>query len=71
MAKKDLKKLLNMGALSAIQYYPEFRTYYDRKTQQWKHPYSVLNAIRNKIALRSMAVVNNQKPYVDKYEIAA
>ena len=34
MAKKDLKKLLNMGALSAIQYYPEFRTYYDRKIPQ-------------------------------------
>jgi transposase len=71
MANKDLKKLLTMGALSAIQYYPEFRTYYDRKIKEGKHPYGVLNAIRNKLALRAMAVVNNQKPYVNNYKIAA
>jgi hypothetical protein len=32
---------------------------------------SILNAIRNKIILRAVAVVNNQKPYVDNHTIAA
>jgi hypothetical protein len=32
---------------------------------------SVLNAIRNKIVLRAVAVVNNQKPYVDINQKAA
>lgn len=71
MANKDLKKLVNMGALSAIRCYPEFRNYYDRKTKEGKHPYSVINAIRNKIILRAVAVVNNQKPYVNNYIVAA
>jgi hypothetical protein len=31
---------------------------------------SILNAIRNKIVLRAVAVVNNQKPYVDKTKLA-
>jgi transposase len=71
MANKDLKKLVNMGALSAIRCYPEFRNYYERKTKEGKHPYSVINAIRNKIILRAVAVVNNQKPYVNNYIVAA
>ncbi|MGQ0740437.1 MAG: IS110 family transposase, partial [Bacteroidota bacterium] len=31
MANKDLKKLLHLGALSAIKYYKEFKIYYQRK----------------------------------------
>jgi len=71
MANKDLKKMLHMCALSAIQYCQEFKTYYNRKKQEGKHSMSVLNAIRNKIALRVVAVVNNQKPYVNNIKIAA
>lgn len=66
MANKDLKKMLHLCALTAIQYYPEFKTYYERKKAEGKHTMSVLNAIRNKIVLRAAAVVNNQKAYVDK-----
>jgi transposase len=65
MANKDLKKALHLCALTAIQYYPEFRQYYERKKAEGKHSMSVLNAIRNKIVLRAAAVVNNQKAYVD------
>jgi transposase len=71
MANKGLKKMLHMCALSAIQYCPEFKTYYNRKKQEGKHSMSVLNAIRNKIVLRVVAVVNNQMPYVNNHKIAA
>jgi len=71
MANKDLKKMLHMCALSAIQYSQEFKTYYNRKKQEGKHSMSVLNAIRNKIVLRVVAVVNSQNPYVNNNKIAA
>jgi len=71
MANKELKKLLHMGALSAIQHYEEFRAYYERKVKEGKHELAVLNAIRSKIALRAVAVINNQHPYVDNYKKAA
>lgn len=65
MANKDLKKLLHLGALAAIKYYDEFKTYYQRKKEEGKHSMTVLNAIRNKIILRAASVVNNQRPYVN------
>ncbi|HEX8677219.1 MAG TPA: IS110 family transposase [Segetibacter sp.] len=71
MANKDLKKLLHMGAISAITHYPEFRDYYERKVKEGKHEQSVINAVRSKIALRAVAVINNQKEYVDKYKKTA
>lgn len=71
MANKELKKLFTMGALSAINHYPEFRDYYDRKEIEGKHPQSILNAIKSKIALRAVAVINNNAVYVDNYKKAA
>jgi len=71
MANKELKKLLHMGARSVIQHNPELRQYYERKINEGKHDLSVVNAIKNKIVLRVVAVVNNQRPYVDKTKIAA
>ena len=71
MANKDLKKLLHMGAVSAITHYTEFKDYYERKVKEGKHPQSVINAIRSKIALRAVAVINNQIKYVDNYKKAA
>jgi len=71
MANKDLKKMLHLCALSAIKNYPEFRAYYERKMTEGKHGMSVINAIRNKIALRAVAVIKNQTKYVDNYKKAA
>lgn len=71
MANKELKKMFHLSALSVIQHYPEFRTYYNRKKEEGKHPMSILNAIRNKIALRVVAVLNHQKPYVNNQLTAA
>jgi len=71
MANKDLKSLLTMGALSAIQAYPEFKDYYERKTKEGKKHLQVLNAIKNKMLLRVAAVVNLQKDYVNMYQKAS
>ena len=71
MANKDLKKMLHLCALTAIKYCPEFRQYFDRKKAEGKNGMLVLNAIRNKLLLRVVAVVNNQKPYVENVQIAA
>ena len=71
MANKTLKKMLHLGALSAIHFYPEFKQYFERKKAEGKHSMCIINAIRNKIVLRVAAVVNNQKPYVDKWNQAA
>jgi transposase len=71
MANKELKSLLHMCALTSIKYYPEFRNYYNRKEAEGKHPNSILNAICNKIVLRVVAVVNNQKDYVENYKKTA
>jgi transposase len=71
MANKELKRLLHLGALSAIRFYPEFRQYYERKKAQGKHSMSIINAIRNKIVLRMVAVVNKQQPYVENLAAAA
>lgn len=71
MANKDLKKLLHMGAISAITHYPEFKDYYQRKVREGKHELSVINAVRSKIALRVVAVINNQQKYVNNYKNAA
>lgn len=71
MANKELKKMLHLCALSAIKNYPEFRCYYERKKAEGKHSMSVVNAVRNKIALRAVAVIKNKTEYVDNYKKAA
>lgn len=67
MANKELKCMLHLCALSAIQRYPEFQNYYQRKKDEGKHSLSVLNAVKNKIVLRAAAVINNQKPYIENH----
>jgi transposase len=69
MANKDLKAILTMGALSAINAYPEFKDYYQRKMNEGKKHLQVLNAIKNKMLLRVVAVVNQQKNYETKYQV--
>lgn len=71
MANKELKKMLHLCALTAIKYSPEFRHYFDRKKAEGKNGMLILNAIRNKLVLRVVAVVNKQQPYVDNTKIAA
>lgn len=63
MANKNLKWLLQMGALSTITRENEFKYYYDRKVKEGKNKMAVLNAIRNKIILRVIAVVKRGEKY--------
>jgi len=71
MANRELKKMLHLCALSAIQHSAELKQYHERKKGEGKHSMSVLNAVRNKIVLRAVAVINHQKKYVDYSKIAA
>lgn len=64
MANKTLKKLLHMAAMAAIRSDKEIKTYYERKVEEGKNKMSVLNAIRNKLIHRIMAVLKRKTPYV-------
>lgn len=70
MANKELKSILSMGALSAVTAYPEFGDYYDRKIKEGKKHLQVMNAIKNKMLLRVVSVVNSGTPYVNNYQKA-
>lgn len=68
MANKNVKKLLHMSALSAIQYNKDLKTYYERKVnEEKKNKMSVINAIRNKLVLRIFACVKHNKNYEINY----
>jgi transposase len=71
MANKELKTLLFLCAMSAANHNPEIREYYERKIKEGKHFLSVINAIKNKLILRVVAVVRNKKPFVSNYSIPA
>lgn len=63
MADKDLKTLLHLAAMSAIQRKGELQDYYNRKIEQGKNKMNALNAIRNKIIHRVCSVIKHQKFY--------
>ncbi|HYJ63600.1 MAG TPA: IS110 family transposase [Parafilimonas sp.] len=66
-ANRTLKKLLHLCALTALKMKGEFAIYYQRKIAEGKHVLKVINAIRNKLALRIAAVIRNQEPYNENY----
>ena len=70
-AKKQLKSLLNMAALSTIQHKSEFSEYYHKRIEQGKNKMSTLNIIRNKIIFRVFAVVHRGSPYVNLHKHVA
>ena len=69
MANKNIKSLLHLSALSAIQMQGDLQEYYKRKVAEGKNKMSVLNAIRNKLMLRIFACVNQNREYEKKYDI--
>jgi transposase len=69
MANKSLKTLLTLGATSIIHSKNELGDYYHRKVAEGKSKMSVINAVRNKIIHRIIAVVERQSPYI-KYVAA-
>lgn len=65
MANKPLKTLLTLGATSVINSKNEIGYYYQRKVAEGKNKMSVINAVRNKIIHRIIAVVERQSPYIN------
>jgi transposase len=63
-ANMDLKSTLHLASLSAIQHNPDLKAYYQRKVAEGKSKMCVINAVRNKLLSRVIAVVNRQTPYV-------
>lgn len=66
-ANKELEGILNMCAIAAIQYNPEMKRYYERRTGKGKNKMSTLNIIRNKLISPMFAAVIRGKPYVNVY----
>lgn len=64
-ANHSLKKVLHMAAISASKHDPELKAYFLRKVEQGKHKMSVINAIRNKLLHRVIAVINRGYPFID------
>jgi transposase len=63
-ANMDLKSTLHLASISAIQHNPELKKYYLRKVEEGKSKMSVINAVRNKLLGRVVAVINRKTPYV-------
>jgi transposase len=71
-ANKQLKSLLNLAAMSAIQLRGEYQQYYIKRiTELGKNKMSTMNIIRNKLVYRVFAVVQRETPYVDLLKFAA
>lgn len=66
MANKKLKCNLHMASLSAVKLDVDLKAYYERKVAEGKSKLSVLNAVKNKLLARIIAVVNKQQEYVKK-----
>ena len=66
MANKKLKTNLHMASLSGVKVDPELKKYYERKVAEGKSKMSVLNAVKNKIVARVIAVVKRGTPYEKK-----
>lgn len=66
MANKKLKCNLHMASLTAVKLDADLKAYYERKVMEGKNKMSVLNAVKNKLLARVVAVVNKQQEYVKK-----
>jgi transposase len=66
MANKKLKCNLHMASLTAVKLDADLKAYYERKVGEGKNKMSVLNAVKNKLLARVVAVVNKQQEYVKK-----
>ena len=71
MANTKLKWLLHMASLGAVKTKGEMRDYYERKVAAGKNKMSVLNAVRNKLVHRMMAVIDRQTAYKAVWEKVA
>ncbi|MFC5410769.1 IS110 family transposase [Larkinella bovis] len=66
-ARKRVKSLFHLGAMSAIRIKGELQDYYRRKVAEGKNKMLVLNAVRNKLIHRVCSVVHRQQKYDKNY----
>lgn len=66
-ARKRLKNLFHLAAMSAIRVKGELRNYYQRKVKEGKNKMLVLNAVRNKLIHRVYAVVGRGQKHDETY----
>ena len=66
-ADKELKSLLYMGAKSAVKHNKEYRLYYQKKQQEGKPHYLIMNNAMNKLLRTIYSVVNSKTPYRRDY----
>lgn len=71
LANKKVKAMIHMCAITAIQYNPEMKAYYERRIATGKSKMSTINIIRNKLIARIFAVIKRQTPYVNTMKFAA
>jgi transposase len=64
MANRKIKVALSRAAMSAINFDPQIKAYYQRKLKEGKHKSSIANAVKAKIIARCFAVVKRGLPYV-------
>lgn len=68
-ANSDLKSTLHMAAISSVQHNPDLKAYYERKVKEGKNKMSAINAVRNKLLYRIVAVIKRKTPYVNVYNV--
>lgn len=71
LANKKIKCLLDLSARCAINYDPELKEFYKRRTESGKNKRSTINIVRNKLVLRMFAVVKRETPFQKNYQHAA
>jgi transposase len=64
LANKEMKCLIDRGALSAIEHDPDMKAYYERKCSDGKEKRVVINAVRCKIVYRAFKIIKEQRKYV-------
>ena len=69
-ARKRLKYVFHLAAMSAIRVKGERQDYYQRKVKEGKNKMLVLNAVRNKLIHRLYAVVKRGEKYDKNYASA-
>ncbi|EGK02306.1 transposase [Dysgonomonas gadei] len=63
IANKELKSLLTQAAKCAARHDPDLREYYNRKKEEGKQGWLIINNIRNKLIHRTFAVIERREPY--------
>lgn len=64
MANQQIKAIVSNGVISAIQYDPQIRGYFERKIAEGKPEGVVYNNIKNKLITRVFSTVLRGTPYV-------